>query len=174
MRKYIATIAILLSITASAQTPEENLRQLKITLPEVPPVVGTYVDVVRVGNVLYLSGKGPRQTDGTYLTGRLGNNIDIQQGYNAARLTALNQLAVIQRELGSLNRVKKIIRVTGYVNSEPTFYDHPKVINGFSDLMLQIFGDKGKHARTALGVAVLPFNMAVEIEVIVEVESDLK
>ena len=174
MRKYIATIAILLSITALAQTPEENLRQLKIILPDIPPAVGTYVNAVRAGNLLYLSGKGPRNNDGTYITGQLGNNINITQGYSAARQTALIQLAVLQQELGSLNRVKQIVRVTGYVNSATGFYDHPKVINGFSDVMLQIFGDKGKHARTAIGVAALPFNMAVEIEVIVEVESGLK
>jgi len=116
-----------------------------------------------------LAGKGPKRSDGTEMTGKLGFDITIEQGYEGARLTAINQLAVLKTMLGDLNKVKRIVKVLGMVNSDPSFIEQPKVINGFSDLMVDVFGEKGKHARAAIGVASLPRAQAVEIELVVEV-----
>lgn len=170
--KVITAVCIILlsAVTAFAQTPEEKLTGLKITLPEVPQAIGSYVDVRRVGNLLYLSGKGPRNNSGEYITGKVGQELTIQQGYEAARVTAINQLAVLKKALGSLNKVKQIVKVNGFVNCVASFYDQPKVINGFSDLMIEVFGEPGRHARTAVGTNALPLNMAVEVEMIVEIE----
>jgi len=153
-----------------AQTPEENLKAKGIELPVLPKPVANYVNAVRTGNLIYLSGKGPLRKDGTYITGKSGKDISIEQGYDAARLTAIIQIAVLKDMIGDLSKVKRIVKVLGMVNSSPDFYDQPKVINGFSDLIVDIFGEKGKHARSAIGVASLPMNIAVEVEMIVEVE----
>ena len=153
-----------------AQSPEERLAKMNIVLNKPAEPIASYVHVVRVGNLFFLSGKGPQQPGGEYIKGKLGADLTIEQGYEAARLTAINQLAVLKGALGELSKVKRIVKVNGYVNSTPEFFDHPKVINGFSDLMIEVFGEKGRHARTSLGVAALPVNMAVEIEMIVEVE----
>ena len=153
-----------------AQTPEENLKAKGIELPVLPKPVANYVNAVRTGNLIYLSGKGPLRKDGTYITGKSGKDISIEQGYDAARLTAIIQIAVLKEMIGDLSKVKRIVKVLGMVNSSPDFYDQPKVINGFSDLIVDIFGEKGKHARSAIGVASLPMNIAVEVEMIVEVE----
>ena len=110
------------------------------------------------------------QQNGKYITGKLGKDLNEQQGYEAARLTALLQIAVLKKELGSLNKVKRIVKVFGMVNCDSSFSNQPKVINGFSDMLVEVFGEKGKHARSAVGMAALPFNMAVEVEMIVEVE----
>ena len=139
-------------------------------MPSPQKPIANYVNAVRVGNLIYLAGKGPLKPDGTNITGRVGKELTLQQGYDAARLTGINQLAVLKAELGSLNKVKRIVKVLGMVNCEADFKDHSKVINGFSDLMVEIFGEKGKHARSAVGMCSLPNNMAVEIELIVEVE----
>ena len=162
--------ALVLSISLTAQDAETKLKEKGIVL--VPPSnpVANYVNVVRVGNLLYLAGKGPQKPDNTYVTGKVGKELTIEQGYEAARLTAINHLAVLKNELGSLNKVKRIVKVLGMVNCSEDFKDQPKVINGYSDLMVEIFGDKGKHARSAIGMYALPFNMAVEVEVIVEIE----
>ena len=149
--------------------PEAKLRELNITLPEPPRPVANYVNGVRTGELIFLAGKGPMRADGTEITGKLGADISIEEGYEAARLTAINQLAVLKEMLGDLNKVKRIVKVLGLVNSDPSFIEQPKVINGFSDLMVEVFGDKGKHARAAIGVASLPRGQAVEIELIVEV-----
>ena len=149
--------------------PEEKLKELNITLPEPPKPVANYVNGVRTGNLIFLAGKGPRYADGTEITGKLGADVSIEEGYKGARLTAINQLAVLKDMLGNLNKVKRIVKVLGLVNSDPSFIDQPKVINGFSDLMVEVFGDKGKHARAAIGVASLPRGQAVEIELIAEV-----
>lgn len=170
MRILLLLMSLLTCAAVFAQTPEQKLAELKITLPEVPPAIGSYVDVRRVGNLLYLSGKGPRNADGEYATGKLGQDLSVQQGYEAAKLTAMNQLAVLKKELGSLSKIKRVVKVNGYVNCTAAFSDQPKVINGFSDLLIQVFGEKGRHARTALGTNALPMNMAVEVEMIVEVE----
>lgn len=170
MRKIILCFLLLLTLEGFAQTPEENLSKLGLQLPKIPNPVASYVHVVKTGNLLYLAGKGPQKADGEYIKGKVGSALTTEQGYDAARLTGIIQLAVIKEAVGSLSKVKRIVKVNGYVNSEPGFSDHPKVINGFSDLMIAVFGEKGRHARTSLGVAALPMNMAVEIEAIVEVE----
>ncbi len=149
--------------------PEARLEELQITLPEPPQPVANYVNGVRAGNLIFLAGKGPRRPDGTELTGKLGQDISIEEGYEGARLTAINQLAVLKEMLGNLNKVKRIVKVHGMVNSDPSFVDQPKVINGFSDLMVEVFGDRGRHARAAVGMASLPRGQAVEIELVVEV-----
>jgi enamine deaminase RidA (YjgF/YER057c/UK114 family) len=149
--------------------PEAKLKALQITLPEPPQPVANYVNGVRAGNLIFLAGKGPKRPDGTELIGKLGQDISIEEGYEGARLTAINQLAVLKEMLGDLNRVKRIVKVLGMVNSDPSFVDQPKVINGFSDLMVEVFGEKGRHARAAVGMASLPRGQAVEIELVVEV-----
>lgn len=163
-------IGSLSGLFVSAQTPEAILKKEGIELPKLSAPVANYVNVVRVGNLLFLSGKGPLKNDGTYITGKLGKELSIEQGYEAAKLVAINQLAVLKNELGELSKIKRIVKVLGLVNSEPTFYDQPKVMNGFSDFMVLILGQKGKHARSAIGTNTLPFNMAVEVEMIVEVD----
>lgn len=147
-----------------------RLRALGINLRSATPPVANYVNAVRTGNLLYLSGKGPKKEDNTYITGKLGLDLSVEEGYEAARLTGLCVIGVLHDELGDLNRVKRIVKVLGMVNATPDFGDHPEVINGFSDLMVTIFGDKGKHARSAIGMGSLPRNTTVEIEVIVEIE----
>lgn len=149
--------------------PEARLKELGISLPEPPSPVANYVNGVRSGNLIFLAGKGPRRADGSEITGKLGVDVSIEQGYEGARLTAINQLAVLKSMLGDLKKVKRIVKVLGMVNSDPAFIDQPKVINGFSDLMVEVFGDRGKHARAAVGVATLPRGQAVEIELVVEV-----
>jgi enamine deaminase RidA (YjgF/YER057c/UK114 family) len=141
-----------------------------ITLPEASSPVANYVNGVQTGNLIFLSGKGPLQSNGKYITGKLGKSLSIEEGYKAAQLTGVNQLAVLKSMLGNLIRVKRIVKVLGMVNATPEFTDHPKVINGYSDLMVAVFGEKGKHARAAVGMGSLPSDIAVEIEMIVEVE----
>ncbi len=172
MRKILLlSIAILvLSTGLRAQDAEAKLKEKGIVLATPSSPVANYVNAVRVGNLLYLAGKGPTKPDNTNITGKVGRDLTIEQGYEAARLTAINHLAVIKNELGSLNKVKRIVKVLGMVNCTEDFKDQPKVINGYSDMMVEIFGEKGKHARSAVGMYALPFNMAVEVEVIVEIE----
>lgn len=155
---------------ASNFDPEARLKELGITLPAPPQPVANYVNGVRTGNLIFLAGKGPKRADGSEIIGKLGAGVSIEQGYEAARLTAINQLAVLKAMLGDLNKVKRIVKVLGMVNSDPAFVEQPKVINGFSDLMVEVFGDRGRHARAAVGMASLPRGQAVEIELIVEVE----
>ena len=150
--------------------PEKRLEQLGIKIPEVSPPVANYVRVVKSGNLLFLYGSGPKKADWSYITSKLGKELAIEDGYQAAWLTGVNHIATLKSELGNLNRVKRIVKVLGMVNSTPEFLDQPKVINGFSDLMVEVFGDRGKHARSAVGMAALPLGIAVEIELIVEVE----
>ncbi|MCL4132870.1 UNVERIFIED_CONTAM: hypothetical protein GTU68_064281 [Idotea baltica] len=153
----------------SSYDPEANVKKLGIDLPTPSAPVANYVNAVRTGNLIFLAGKGPTFPDGTHMTGRVGDDLSIEQGYEAARLTGINQLAVLKAELGNLNKVKRIVKVLGMVNATPDFTDHPKVVNGYSDLMVEVFGEKGKHARAAVGMGSLPSNIAVEIEMIVEV-----
>lgn len=153
-----------------AQTPEERLKEKGIVLTAPSSPVANYVNVVRVGNLLFLSGKGPGKPDGSYVIGKVGKDLTIEQGYEAARLAAISHLSVLKAELGDLNKVKRIVKVLGMVNCTDDFKDQPKVINGYSDLMVEIFGEKGKHARSAVGMNSLPLGIAVEVEVIVEVE----
>ena len=159
-----------ISTTTIAQDAETRLKEKGIVLTTPGKPVANYVNAVRVGNLLYLAGKGPTKPDGSNITGKVGKDLTIEQGYEAARLTAINHLAVLKAELGSLNKVKRIVKVLGMVNCTEDFKDQPKVVNGYSDLMVEIFGDKGKHARSAVGMYALPANIAVEVEVIVEIE----
>lgn len=161
---------LLLSFALIAQDAESNLKEKGIILRQPSSPVANYVNVVRVGNLLFLAGKGPLQADNNYIAGKVGKDLTIEQGYEAAGLAAISHLAVLKNELGSLNKVKRIVKVLGMVNCTEDFKDQSKVINGYSDMMVEIFGEKGKHARSAVGMYALPFNMAVEIEVIVEVE----
>lgn len=141
----------------------------QLTLPPAPPRGGVYQPVVIVGNVAYVSGHGPYLGDGKYLTGRLGADLDLEAGKTAARQTGLALLATLKTELGSLDRVKRVVKLLGMVNSTPEFTDHPKVINGCSELFAQIWGeDCGIGARSAVGMGSLPGNIAVEIEGIFE------
>jgi enamine deaminase RidA (YjgF/YER057c/UK114 family) len=154
---------------ADGYDPEARLAELGITLPEPPSPVANYVNGVRTGNLIFLAGKGPRSPDGSELHGKLGAGLSIEEGYEGARLTAINQLAVLKAMLGNLDRVVRVVKVLGMVNSAPDFVDQPAVINGFSDLIVEVFGDRGRHARAAVGMASLPRGQAVEIEMIVEV-----
>ena len=165
-----AACLMLLTFLANAQNAESRLKEKGIVLPVPQKPVANYVNVVWVGNLLFLAGKGPTQADGSNITGKVGKDLTIEQGYEAARLTAINHLAVLKAELGDLNKVKRIVKVLGMVNCTEDFKDQPRVINGYSDLMVEIFGDKGKHARSAVGMCSLPLGIAVEVEVIVEVE----
>jgi enamine deaminase RidA (YjgF/YER057c/UK114 family) len=161
---------IAFSLACKAQSPEDILATKGIELPEIPSPVANYVHAVRTGNLIFLAGKGPLKKDGTYITGKVGREISVEEGYAAARLTAIIQVAVLKKELGSLSKVKRIVKVLGMVNSDNSFTDHPRVMNGYSDLMVELFGEKGKHARSAVGMCSLPMNIAVEVEMVVEVE----
>lgn len=153
-----------------AQTPEQRLQEKGITLVAPSKPIANYVNVVRVGNLLFLAGKGPTKADGTNITGKVGKDLTIEQGYEAASLCAINHISVLKAELGDLSKVKRIVKVLGLVNCHADFQDQPKVMNGYSDMMVAIFGDKGKHARSAVGTNSLPMGIAVEVEVVVEVE----
>lgn len=172
MKRIIIIAAPLFLFTSiiKAQDAEARIKEKGIALPAPQKPVANYVNAVRVGNLLFLAGKGPTKPDGSNITGKVGKDLTIEQGYEAARLTAINHLAVLKAELGSLNKVKRIVKVLGMVNCTDDFKDQPKVINGYSDLMVEIFGEKGKHARSAVGMYALPLNIAVEVEVVVEVE----
>ena len=148
---------------------ERKLKQLGIELPEAPSPVANYVNAVRSGKLLFLSGKGPSAVDGLRPEGKLGREFNLEQGYKFARSTGLALLAVMRAELGSLDRVARVVKLLGMVNAAPEFADQPKVINGCSDLMVEVFGERGRHARSAVGVGSLPGGIPVEIELIVEV-----
>ena len=143
---------------------DKRLEELGIELPAVPGAAGNYEHAVRTGNLLFLSGKGPGK-----VSGKVGSDVTTDEAYQHARTVGLTLIAVMKQELGSLDRVTRIVKVLGMVNAAPDFADHPEVINGFSDLMVEVFGEKGKHARAAVGMGSLPRNIAVEIEVIFEV-----
>src|SRR4026209_2627329 len=171
--KTLVSVLIMLAMTngSPAQTPsrpEESRKKLGTTLAAPPTPVANYVTSVRVGNLLFLAGHGP--TPGTP-AGKVGKDLTLEQGARAARRVGLNLLATARAALGSLDKVKRVVKVLGMVNSAPGFADQPKVINGFSDLMVEVFGEAiGKHARSAVGMAELPSNIPVEIEMILEVE----
>lgn len=150
-------------------TIQAHIEALGHTLPEVPVPVAAYVNCVRSGNLLFLSGGLPIDGD-TKVIGKVPTEVSVDEAREGARMVILNRLAVIRDEIGSLDKVKRIVTLNGFVNSEPDFHGHPQVINGASELLVEIFGDKGKHSRTALGVAALPLNVAVEINLIVEIE----
>jgi enamine deaminase RidA (YjgF/YER057c/UK114 family) len=152
-------------------TPDAKLKEMGIEIPKASAPVANYVNVVRTGNLIYTSGKGPNRPDGSLVTGKVGKDLTVEQGYEAAKLCAIQLLAVIKDELhGDLSKVKRVVKVLGMVNCETDFTSQPEVINGCSDFLVKVFGDRGKHARSAVGMGSLPRNIAVEIELIVEVE----
>lgn len=149
---------------------EKRLKDLGIDLGTVSQPVANYVNAVRTGNLLFLAGKGPRPENGKRPSGKVGRDYTAEQAYQHARTVGMDLLAVMRTELGSLDKVKRVVKVLGMVNAVPEFTDHPKVINGCSDLFVEVLGERGKHARSAVGMGSLPMNIPVEIECIVEVE----
>ena len=148
---------------------ENRLIELRLELPPAPKPMGVYKPMVVVGNIAYASGNGPLRADGTFIQGVVGRDLTLAEGYAAARQTGLTMLATMRSHLGSLDRVKRLVKTLGMVNSAPDFYEHPKVINGFSELMAEVFGpDDGVGARSAVGMGPLPARIAVEIEAIFE------
>ena len=148
---------------------EKKLKELGISLPAPPKPVANYVPAVRVGNLLFVSGHGPYHDGKTIISGKLGKELTIEEGYKTARNVALNCLASIQATLGDLNKVKRVVKLLGMVNCTEEFKEPPKVINGASDLLVEVFGEAGKHARSAVGMQSLPNGIPVEIEMILEV-----
>ncbi len=154
----------------SSSTAENRLKELGIQLPTAPQPVGAYVGVTRVGKLLVTSGQLPWVGDRLLHKGRIGADLTVEQGYEAARISALNALAQLKTELASLEHIKQIVRVEGYVHCAPGFRDHPKVLNGASDLLNKVFGEKGRHTRTALGIADMPLDAPVQLVLWVEEE----
>ena len=148
---------------------EDKLASLGITLPSPPAPAGSYVPVVVSHNLAFVAGQIPTEAGQVKFRGKVGTDLSIEAGQQAARLCTINALAQLKTALGSLDRVRRVVKVTGFVNCEPSFVDQPKVINGASDLLVQLFGEDGKHARAAVGVSSLPLDSAVEVEFIVEV-----
>lgn len=148
---------------------EARLAELKTELPPVPKPGGNYTPVVQIGEICYVSGHGPLKPDKTLMCGRVGTEVTQEQGYAAARQVGLTMLATLRNYLGSLDRVVRVVKVLGMVNAAPDFQNHPQVMNGFSDLMVEVFGDPGRAARSAVGMGSLPGNISVEVEAIVQV-----
>jgi enamine deaminase RidA (YjgF/YER057c/UK114 family) len=149
---------------------EARLKQLGLVLPNVPTPVANYVPFRLFGNLLFLSGQGPRDDKGAVLTGKVGAEVSVEEAYQRARNTGLHLLSTTRQALGSLDRVEAVLKVLGMVNAVPEFKDHPKVMNGFSDLFVEVLGDAGRHARSAVGMGSLPNQMSVEIEAILAVK----
>jgi enamine deaminase RidA (YjgF/YER057c/UK114 family) len=149
---------------------EAKLNEMGIELPSAVTPVANYVPAVRTGNLVFLSGHGPFKEDGSLITGKVGADLSTEQGYEAARRIAIGLLGSLKAEIGDLDKVKRVVKLLGLVNCPSEFTDQPKVINGASDFFVEVLGDKGKHARSAVGSNALPLNIAVEIEMIVEVE----
>lgn len=169
----ILALAMAFQIDVSAQTkadPEAKLKELGIVLKGAPAPVANYLPAVRVGKMVYLSGQGPRKDDGQFIKGKVGGELTLEEAQQAARLSGIRLLEALKAQIGDLRKVKRIVKVLGMVNAVPTFEQHPKVINGFSDFMVEVFGEKGKHARSSVGVGSLPDNIPVEIEMIVELK----
>jgi enamine deaminase RidA (YjgF/YER057c/UK114 family) len=150
---------------------EQRVKELGLDVPPPPESAGTYVPAVQVGNLLFVSGCGPQRADGAYVLGKVGADLDVEQGYAAARIAGLAMLARLRLVLGSLDRVARVVKVLGMVNGTPDLREQPKVINGFSDLMVEVFGESGRGARAAVGMAALTGGMAVEIEMVAEVKA---
>ncbi|HMG91904.1 MAG TPA: RidA family protein [Chryseolinea sp.] len=173
MKRFVLVFIGVLATTAVLSQKidfDKKLKELGIELTPPAKPVANYVKAVRVGNLLFLSGHGPVKADGSNITGKVGKDLTLEQGYEAAKLTAAGILSTLKAELGDLNKVKRVVKVNGWVNCYPDFTDQPKVINGCSDLMVAVFGEKGRHARAAMGTVALPSNIAVEIEMVIEVE----
>lgn len=149
---------------------DDRLKELNIQLVTPAAPTANFVKTVRVGNLVYTSGHGPDRAEGGPITGKVGADLTLEQGQEAARLAGIALLSSLKAEIGDLNKVKRIVKVLGMVNCDPKFTQQPQVMNAFSDMLVQIFGEKGKHARSAVGMNALPGNIAIEIEMIVEVE----
>ena len=180
MKKAITLLLILMVLKASAHTShsvlappgkiEQKLQEMGVTLYELPAPTANFVRAVRTGNLVFLAGHGPQKPDGESVTGKLGKELSIEEGQQAARYVAITLLSALKEEIGDLDRVRRIVKVHSMVNGTPEFTDQPKVMNGFSDFIVEVFGEKGRHARAAVGMASLPGNIAVEVEMVVEVE----
>jgi enamine deaminase RidA (YjgF/YER057c/UK114 family) len=171
--RHLAAVLLITCVSAcyGQSSIDEKLKQLGIELITPTSPVANYAKAVRTGNLIYLSGHGPTKADGKDIIGKVGKDLSVEQGIEAAKRTAISLISTLKMELGGdLSRVKRIVKVNGWVNCADTFKDQPKVMNGCSDLLVAVFGDKGKHARTSLGTNALPSNIAIEIEMIVEVE----
>ncbi len=172
MRTFFMLMSMLFCYGAYSQDYEAKIKELGIELFKHDPPVANYVRAVQTGNLVFLAGHGPRKADGSYVTGKVGKDLSIEEGYQAARLVAIALLSSLKEEIGDLNKVKRIVKVKGMVNCPPDFTDQPKIINGCSDLLVDIFGENGKHARAAVGMGSLPINIAVEIEMVVELKDN--
>lgn len=148
---------------------EMRIADLGYVLPEPSKPVANYVNAVRTGNLVFMAGKGPSKPEGGYIQGKVGADLTIDEGYEAARLAAVIQIAALKAEIGDLNKVVRVVKVLGMVNCTSDFTNQPEVVNGFSDTIVEVFGERGKHARAAVGMGSLPRNIAVEVEMIVEV-----
>ena len=156
---------------AKVKDPETRIQELGIKLrTRGGNSTGSFIGAVRVGNLVYLSGQGPLIEDGKYIIGKVGKELNFEEAKNAARLTGISMLEALKASVGNLNNVKRIVKVLGMVNAVPEFDDHSQVINGFSDLMVEVFGENGRHARSAIGLGSLPRNIPVEVEMIVEMK----
>jgi enamine deaminase RidA (YjgF/YER057c/UK114 family) len=149
-------------------TPEAKLTSMGLTLPEIPKPVGTYVPFKISGNTLYLSGQGPMRADRSFVTGKVGRDVTVEQAHEAAKLVGLGLLAAAKAAAGELSRIE-VLKVLGMVNTVPEFTDQPKVINGCSDLFVAVLGERGRHARSAVGMGSLPMNISVEIEAVMRI-----
>ncbi|WP_345026741.1 RidA family protein [Ravibacter arvi] len=158
------------SFAQKATNAEKRIQELGIQLKPPGKPIANFVTAVTVGKLVYLSGHGPVQENGEYMKGKVGSDLNTEQAKEAARLTGISLLGALKSHIGDLNKVKRLVKVLGMVNAIPTFDQHPMVINGFSDLMVDVFGENGKHARSAVGVGSLPMNIPVEIEMIVELK----
>jgi enamine deaminase RidA (YjgF/YER057c/UK114 family) len=181
LKIQIIFIVLLLSVSglstnsalaqAKAKDPETRIQELGIKLrTRGGNSSGSFIGAVRVGNLVYLSGQGPLIEDGKYVIGKVGKDLNFEEAKNAARLTGISMLEALKASVGNLNNVKRIVKVLGMVNAVPEFDNHSQVINGFSDLMVEVFGENGKHARSAIGLGSLPRNIPVEVEMIVEMK----
>jgi enamine deaminase RidA (YjgF/YER057c/UK114 family) len=158
------------TLVTPSTDPYERLAAWGIDLPPPPAPIANFVTHVRCGSTLYLSGQGPREADGSHHTGKVGTDVTVASAYAHARLTGVNLLAVIHVAAGDLRRVRRIVKLLGFVNASPDFTDHPQVVNGCSDLFMHVFGERGAHARSAIGVGSLPGNISVELECVVDLE----
>jgi enamine deaminase RidA (YjgF/YER057c/UK114 family) len=173
MRLTLIFAMLMLAVHSFAQQeldPEQRLKELNIQLGAMKQPIANYVKAVQTGNLLFLSGHIPDEVVGKKTRGKVGSALTVDEAKEAARLTAISLLATLKAYVGDLNKVKRIVKVFGMVNAEPSFTQHPTVINGCSDLMVEVFGEKGKHARSAVGMGSLPLDAAVEIEMVVELK----
>ena len=173
MKKLFTLSLLFISCCSIAQTVDfdKKLKEAGIELYTPTKPMGNYVKAVRTGNLLFLAGHGPTRADNSNITGKVGKDLTTEQGYDAAKQVGVAILSTLKGEIGDFNKVKRIVKVLGMVNCTENFTDQPKVMNGFSDLMVAVFGEKGKHARSAVGMYALPSNIAVEVEMIVELEN---